>query len=132
MTVHTRETEFLTPTEMLQIVVDWTGGCAAEPGNADVLQALLDAGVAKERMVLLAHALAQGAWSRYAAAHLVMEMLSSSRVRAAVVRHGHLRHGLTLLGARRDVRTLRDEAREIVQREVLAGVKAPWPQEATT
>ena len=125
-TVHTAETELLTPEQMLTMVIDWTGGCKHKPGNADVLEALISVGVEKERLVLLAHALANGVWTRYAAAHLVLEMLSASRVRAAVALHGHLHHGLGLLEARRDVRTLRSEARELVQREILLSVqKAP-------
>ena len=127
--VQTRETEFLTPQDMLELVSDWTGGCSNEPGNADVLEAMLETGVTKERLVLLAHAISQGVWTRYAAAALVMELLSSGRIRAAVARHGKTLHGLTLLEARRDVRALRNEAREIVQREVLLSVKAPRRQE---
>ena len=123
MPVATAETELLTPPEMLAVVVDWTGGCPAEPGNADVLQALLDVGVAAERLVLLAHALAHGVWTRYAASALVLELMQSSRVRAAVARHGHTHHGLTRLEARRDVRALHTEAREVVQREVLLNVE---------
>ena len=124
--VHTAETELLTPEQMLAMVIDWTGGCKHKPGNADVLEALISVGVEKERLLLLAHALANGVWTRYAAANLVLEMLSASRVRAAVALHGHLHHGLGLLEARRDVRTLRSEARELVQREILLTVqKAP-------
>lgn len=123
MTVATAETEFLTAPEMLKIVIDWTGGCPNGEANADVLQALVDCGVEKERLKLLAHALVRGAWTRYAVAALVLEFLSAGRVRAAVARHGHTHHGLSRLEARRDVRTLYMEAREIVQREVLLTVQ---------
>jgi dTDP-4-dehydrorhamnose reductase len=121
--VATQTEEFLAPEEMLKMVIDWTGGCTVTPGNADVLEALLDVGVEKERLLLLAHALAKGVWSRYAAANLVLEMLSARRVRAAIARHGHLHHGLRLDEARRDVRTMHSEARELVQREILLTVK---------
>jgi hypothetical protein len=57
-----------------------------------------------------------------------MELLSARRVRAAVVRHGKMLHELSLLQARRDVRTLRAEAREILQREILRSVQ---PRTAT-
>lgn len=122
--VATRTEEFLAPEEMLKMVIDWTGGCGSMPGNADVLEALIDVGVEKERLLLLAHALAKGTWTRYAAANLVLEMLSASRVRAAVALHGHRHHGLRLDEARRDVRTMRGEARELVQREVLISAQA--------
>ncbi len=121
--VATQAEEFLAPEEMLKMVIDWTGGCTAAPGNADVLEALLEVGVEKERLLLLAHALANGVWSRYAAANLVLEMLSARRVRAAVARHGHQHHGLRMDEARRDVRTMHSEARELVQREILLTVK---------
>lgn len=121
--VATAEIEALTPEDMLELVADWTGGCQNKPGNADVIEALLEVGVEKERLVKLAHLIAAGTWSRYAAAALVLEMLSAGRVRAAVARHGKLQHGLTLLEARGDVRALRNEAREIVQREILLTVK---------
>ena len=123
--VHTRETELLTPHEMLLMVVDWTGGCQRSPGNADVIEALLQCGVEKQRLILLSHALTNGMWTRYAAASLVMEMLSASRVRAAVALHGHRYHDLSLMEARRDVRSLRAEAREIAQREILMSVPRP-------
>ena len=125
--VATETAEFLAPEDMLKMVIDWTGGCTATPGNADVIEALLEVGVEKERLLLLAHALAKGVWSRYAAANLVLEMLSARRVRAAVARHGHLHHGIRLDEARRDVRTMHSEARELVQREILLTVT---PKEA--
>lgn len=123
--VQTAQTEAITPGEMLALVADWTGGCRAKPANDDVLQALLDVGVQQHRLVAMAHLLKNGRWTRYAAASLVLELLSAGRVRAAVVRHGKTCHGLSLLEARRDVRALRQEAREIVQRAVLASVGKP-------
>lgn len=129
MQVRDRQVELLTPSDMLKLVIDWTGGCPAEPGNDDVLQALMECGVKREKLVLLAHALTNGVWSRYAAAHLVLEMLSARHVRAAVALHGHRNHGLSLLQARRDVYELRSEAREIAQREVLMTVKPPERKE---
>jgi hypothetical protein len=125
MEVRTKEVELLTPSDMLKLVIDWTGGCPAEPGNSDVLKALMECGASKERLVMLAYALKHGAWSRYAAANLVLEMLSALHVRAAVALHGQRNHGLSPLQARRDVRELRNEAREIVQREVLMTVGKP-------
>ena len=120
--IQTAETEVLTPSEMLQLVEDWTGGCQSEPGNADVIEALLEVGVERSRLVLLAHAIARGAWTRYAVAALILELLRAGRVRAAIARHGKLHHGLSLLQARQDLRALHAEAREIAQREVLLTV----------
>jgi len=125
MEVRSREVELLTPSDMLKLVIDWTGGCPAEPGNADVLKALMDCGVEKEKLLTLAYALKHGSWTRYAAAHLILEILSARHVRAAVALHGHRNHGISLVEARRDVRELRSEAREIAQREVLMTVAAP-------
>ena len=121
--VATHAGEMLTPREMMEIVVDWTGGCRGKLGNTDVIEALLGVGVTKEKLVLLALALVNGAWTRHAIATLILEMLSASRVRAAVAVHGHRYHGLSLCEARRDVRSLRDEAREMAQREVLATIR---------
>jgi hypothetical protein len=123
--VHTREGELVTPSEMLDLVADWTGDCPNAPGNADVIEVLLEVGVEKEKLVQLAYAIARGAWTRRAAAAVIVELLGNARVRAAVARHGKLHHGLGLLEARRDVRTLRSEARELVQREILLSVEAP-------
>jgi hypothetical protein len=123
--IHTPETELLTPQDMLLLVIDWTGGCQAAPGNTDIIEVLMTVGVTKEKLVLLAHALTKGVWTRQAAAALVLEMLSSSRVRAAIALHGFRHHGIPLCEARRDVRSLRAEARELVQREILMSVKSP-------
>jgi hypothetical protein len=131
MEVRSQEIEALTPSDMLKLVIDWTGGCPAKPGNADVLEALMEVGIPKEKLVLLAHALAKGVWTRYAAAHLVLEMLQARHVRAAVALHGHRHHGLSLLQARKDVAELRSEAREIAQREVLMHVERRAAKERT-
>lgn len=121
--VATAEQEFLTPKEMLSLVQDWIGGCTSSPGNIDVIEILLATGVEKERLVMLAHLLVEARWSRYGGAHVIVELLGHPRVMAAVALHGHRFHGLGRLEARRDVRTLRAEAREIVQRELLASVR---------
>ena len=125
MEVQTPEVEALTPVDMLKLAIDWTGGCPQDPGNSDVNRALIECGVPPQKLLELAHMLARGAWTRYAAAHLILEMLSARHVRAAVALHGHRCHGLSLFQARRDVEELRGEARQIAQREVLMTVQPP-------
>lgn len=120
--LQTAEQELLTPDEMLHFVTDWLGNCPNAPGNTDVVEVLLAHGVTQERIEILTHALARGAWAYRAAGELVLQLLGVRRVRAAIARHGRLYHGLGLLEARRDVKALHQEARTLVQREILKTV----------
>jgi hypothetical protein len=118
----TERQDLLTPSEMVEMLVDWTGGCPSCPGNTDVVEVLMSVGVRPERLAQMANLLATAEWSRYAIGKLIVEVTSSPRVLAALVRHGNRYHGLRMDEARRDLRELRGEAREIVQREVLKSV----------
>lgn len=128
--VATAETEFLTVDEMREIVFDWLGACEAAPGHGDVTRALLRCQVSRDRLKALAHALKVQRWTRSAMGHLVLELMKERHVRAAVALHGHRHHGRGLLEARQDVKAIRQEAREMVQREVLESVRPPAPRPA--
>jgi hypothetical protein len=125
--VATAETEFLTAEDMRGIVFDWIGACGVAPGHSDVTRALIACQVEPPRIKALAHALRVQRWTRSAIGHLILELLKERHVRAAVALHGHRHHGVGLAEARRDVAAIRQEAREMIQREVLDTVR-PRPR----
>ena len=119
MLIKDEQTELMTTDDMVAIVKDWTGGCPSRPGNTDVLEVIMGLGIPPNQLAAMAQLLADGTWSRYAIGKLILEVTSSSRVMAALARHGKVYHGLRMDEARKDLRELRAEAREVVQREVL-------------
>jgi hypothetical protein len=120
--IATQERELLVLEDMLEILKDWLGGCPNHPGNTDVIEVLVSLGVTAEELAAKALALAHGRWTRKAAGKLILDMTGTRRVSAALARHGRVYHGLRLDQARRDVRELHAEARELVQREILQEV----------
>lgn len=120
--IHTRETELLSADDMVAIVKDWLGGCPASPGNNDVLEVIVSLGIPPHVLAMMAHSLANQEWSRYEIGKMICNITKNPRAFAALARHGKVYHGLRLDQARRDLRELRAEARETVQREVLRRV----------
>jgi len=135
MLVKTAEVEAITPEQMMQIVEDWTGRCPNRPGlksNTDVLLVLVDTrmkgkkamglGIEPHVLAEMARRLACVELSRYEIGKLICDLLGNSRSKAAIVQHARRFHGLTGEEAKRDLAELHAEAREMVQREVLATI----------
>jgi hypothetical protein len=120
--IDTREKELLVVDDMVDILKDWLGGCPNHPGNTDVIEVLLRLGVTPQEIAAKGLALSVGEWTRRRAAALILDLTGTRRVSAALARHGKVYHGLRLDVARRDVRELHAEARELVQREILLEV----------
>jgi len=112
---------------MLELVKDWLGGCAAAPGNTDVLDPIRRAGLMTDRTILLlAHRVKvtmafdgekrDDSLSELQLATIISECLLSRHVRARLVRHALKYHGVPRKAAKEDLRELADEARTIMRR----------------
>jgi hypothetical protein len=112
---------------MLELVKDWCGGCAARPGNTDIIQPLVRAGIMDGPTVIaLAHRVKAtmafdgekrpDALSEVQLATIISECLISRHVRARLVRHALKHHGISRRAAKDDLRELAEEARAIMRR----------------
>ena len=106
---------------MADLVKDWTGGCAANPGNNDILFVLFQAGIIDRRnAVTLARRLRD--LDELALATVIHEFLTQRRVRVRLVRHALKFHGVSRQKGKADLKELEAETAEIMRK----GGLSPW------
>ncbi len=125
--------DFLDPTtgktfrhqSMLKLVMDWTGGCSASPGNNDIIAVIVQSGVMNQQnLIVLAHQIRETlenfgeetGLEEHAIATVINECLIPRKVRARLIRHAWKYHGVRRAVAREDIAELRDETRGIMKR----------------
>jgi hypothetical protein len=108
---------------MVDLLKDWTGACAALPGNSDVIKVLLQAGVIdRANLLILAQRLAADTIDEVGLATIIHEFLKPRRVRVRLQRHALKYHKVPRRQAKADLRELESETAEIMRKAGLA----PW------
>jgi len=116
---------------LLELVKDWTGGCRAKPGNSDIMEPLLRAGViTSEGLVKLAFGI-EGTLRRdprvpplaeAQLARITYEFLLVKGARARLIRHAWKYHKVRRREAKANLHELQAECRSIMRR---AGMQPP-------
>lgn len=108
---------------MVDLLKDWTGGCAALPGNHDVIQVLLQARVIDTKnLLVLSQRLAHNTVDEVGLATIIHEFLKYRRVRIRLQRHALKYHRVPRKQAKADVKELETETAEIMRKAGLS----PW------